>query len=50
MESKCTLLEKIKTVKIERPRKSLIDNLLAYSESIEIISSPFGGVFIVSNN
>jgi len=50
MENKCTLLKKAKTVKIERPKKSLIDNLLNYSKSIEIITNPFGGVFIVSNN
>ena len=50
MNKDATLLKRIKTVKVEQPHKSVIDNILSYSKSIEIITNPFGGVFIVSNN
>jgi len=50
MDKKCTLYKRIKTVKVEYPKKSLIDNLLSYSKSIEIIENSFGNPFIVSNN
>jgi len=50
MDKKCTLLKRIKIVKLEQPQKSLIDNLLNYSKSIEIITNPFGYSVIVSNN
>ena len=50
MDKKCTLLKRIKIVKLEHPPKSVIDNLLNYSKSIEIITNPFGCSFVVSNN
>jgi lipid-binding SYLF domain-containing protein len=50
MNKESTLLKRIKTVKVEQPQKSVIDNLLSYSKSIEIITSQFGCSFIVSNN
>ena len=50
MDSKCTFFRKIKTVKVEHPKKTVIDNLLHYSKSIEIITNPFGNSFIISNN
>ncbi len=50
MDKKSTLFKRVKKVKIEQPKKSVIDSLLNYSKSLEIITNPFGSSFVVSNN
>ena len=50
MEKNATIFKKIKTAKPELPRKSVIDNLVNYSRSLQIIRNPFGNSFIFQNN
>lgn len=50
MEKSTTIFKKIKNVKNYSPRKSIIDNLISYSESLEIIQVPVEKVFLYSNN
>lgn len=53
MDNTSTLLKpskKIKTNKLQKPRAFIIDNLMNYSKSIDIISTPTGSSFILVNN
>lgn len=50
MEKNNTLLKKIKISKGEFPRKFVIDNLLNYSKSLDVIKTSFGSNFVFSQN
>lgn len=49
MESFVTPL-KCKSTKKQSPRRFIIDNLLNYSQSLSVVSLPFGKKMIVVNN
>jgi hypothetical protein len=49
MEKNITILKPTKTTKIELPRKYIIDALLNYSKSVEIVKNRFGGFLLVNN-
>lgn len=50
MEKSSTLLQEKKTMKAERPRRSVIRNLLNYSQSLQVIPSTLGVSFLLINN
>lgn len=50
MERNTIILKKIKTAKSEIPRKSIIQNLMNYSRSLQTVQNPFGNSFIFPNN
>ena len=49
MEKNLTILKTTKTTKIELPRKYVIDTLLNYSKSVEIVKNRVGGFLLVNN-
>ncbi len=42
--------KKLKTTRLEKPRTSVIENILNYSKSLDVIQSPFVGSFVFVNN
>ena len=52
MEKSSTLLqeEKPKEMKLERPRRSVIQNILNYSKAMQVVSASCGISFILLNN
>lgn len=49
MEKNLTIFKPTKTTKTELPRKNIIDTLLNYSKSVEVVKNRFG-VFVLVNN
>lgn len=49
MEKTSTTLER-KSVKKERPSRRIINNILNYSRSLEVISSGYGRQILLINN
>ncbi len=49
MEKNLTIFKRTKTTKTELPRKNIIDALLNYSKSVEVVKNKFG-VFVLVNN
>lgn len=50
MEKSLTLVEEKRSVKKMRPRRSVINALLNYSKSLEVMPSRYGFAFLVNNN
>jgi hypothetical protein len=50
MDKNLTLLEEKKTVKAERPRRSVIQNILNYSKSLQVVPTTLGVTLMLINN
>ena len=51
MEKTSTLLqEEKKTMKADRPRRSVIQNILNYSKAMQVVSTSCGLSFLLLNN
>lgn len=50
MEKSLTLVDEKKSVKRMRPRRSVINSLLNYSKSLEVVPSHLGFAYLVNNN
>lgn len=51
MEKTSTLLqEEKKTMKADRPRRSVIQNILNYSKAMQVVSTSCGMSFLLLNN
>lgn len=51
MEKTSTLLqEEKKTMKADRPRRSVIQNILNYSKAMQVVSTSCGVSFLLLNN
>lgn len=53
MDKNITLLKpakKLKTTQLSKPRTSVVDNILNYSKSMDVIKSPLVGSFVFVNN
>lgn len=50
MEKSATIFRKNKSVKSSLPRRSIIDNLINYSKSLEVMQRHTDKTFLFSNN
>jgi hypothetical protein len=50
MEKSATIFRKIKSSKSSSPRKSIIDNLISYSKSLDVIHEHQVKTLLYSNN
>lgn len=53
MDNTSTLVKhskKLKTNRLQKPRAFIIDNLMNYSKSIELVTTTSGSSFVIVNN